>query len=690
MLLKHSWAEGRLGRKQNDTFTKTQLDTNEGLAYNQQIYRKLHHSYGKTFRKFDIDRNDDTKLNIHIDNNAYNTLLRNKEKDTYDNMDAGRMSTSDLLISPMRSQKKSANVKNNNYRPLGGYSSYSNESYTWRPRHSTTSPKARKKREQFYRSQRSEKFSAINVHKNPTTLNNITSTTNKSVNTSNNNNNDGNSILRTKMISSPVKVVLQSSIHSNKQRNNDGISTINDDITITTNNNFSSSKTKSSFLLASRLEKPPNLINPADVHNYALQSKVKALEKQLEASQRYIKELKASEIDDTLEIDHLGLSNTTFEPTPATEFHGGKTGIYGKLWDHAGYTKTFKYATCWEAGSPRHQFLRRTSLASPNHKIVSVLQKEEGLDETIDDPGALKRPRFSLHESHELLRDLKDLRTLALFRNSTELFQKHYVYPSHHGNRSDLTMTLSPFLLMKVFEYLNIGELREMACTEKRMVLWTSCPVLWGRQAYDLTLILETIVDCIQRTEESYLTYRQGKKALSLVTNECIKEVARVPRPERIVRDVITALGLLLYGSTDPFSQIRTSMDPPVQMPLVSWPACQRMLSKKNFLRKLLKHNPANFKMKRLKRLRPYISHDHLKVEIVKKHNSAFSKIANWMHTSSVYCIRQRRLDRLGSKIRDKWEIGKAVLKESKHRQKIWQNVEDGWLDGLYAYNTLI
>ena len=94
--------------------------------------------------------------------------------------------------------------------------------------------------------------------------------------------------------------------------------------------------------------------------------------------------------------------------------------------------------------------------------------------------------------------------------------------------------------------------------------------------------------------------------------------------------------------------------------------------------------------MKRLKRLRPYISHDHLKVEIVKKHNSAFSKIANWMHTSSGYCIRQRRLDRLGSKIRDKWEIGKAVLKESKHRQKIWQNVEDGWLDGLYAYNTLI
>ena len=261
-------------------------------------------------------------------------------------------------------------------------------------------------------------------------MNNITST-NKSANTTINNN-DGNSILRTKMISSPVKVVLQSSIHSNKQRNNDGISTINDDITITTNNNFSSSKTKSSFLLASRLEKPPNLINPADVHNYALQSKVKALEKQLEASQRYIKELKASEIDDTLEIDHLGLSHTTFEPTPATEFHGGKTGIYGKLWDHAGYTKTFKYATCWEAGSPRHQFLRRTSLASPNHKIVSVLQKEEGLDETIDDPGALKRLRFSLHESHELLRDLKDLRTLLCFVIQQNYF-KNIMYTQVNG-----------------------------------------------------------------------------------------------------------------------------------------------------------------------------------------------------------------------------------------------------------------
>ena len=49
MLLKHSWAEGRTGRSNNDKFTTTNLDTNEGLSYNQDVYRKLHHSYGKTF-----------------------------------------------------------------------------------------------------------------------------------------------------------------------------------------------------------------------------------------------------------------------------------------------------------------------------------------------------------------------------------------------------------------------------------------------------------------------------------------------------------------------------------------------------------------------------------------------------------------------------------------------------------------
>lgn len=662
MLLKHSWAEGRTGKKNNDKFTKTSLDTNEGLSYNQDVYRKIHHSYSKTSESF---RNNIAR-DIHIDKSAYDTLLRNKEKNNVVNDKA--MSTSEL-VSP---NDRRANVKSNSrssYHPLG-YTSYSNSSYTWRPRHSSVSATTSRHKEQLYRQHKvkilTDKMDSSTICRN---------------------NKDS---VRTKIMTSPVKVVITSSVINNNVMNNKSVS--RNDNTISANSDFSSFKRNSSFLLARRLEKPPNLINSADVHNYALQSKVAALEKKLEESRQYIQDLEASEIDDALTIDHLGLSHTTFEPAPATEFHGGRTGIYGKLWNHAGYTKTFKYSTCWEPCSPRHTFLRRKSLASPNHKIVTVLKKEEGLDETIDDPEALKRPKFTLNESQDLLNDLNDLKTVSLFRSSTELFQKHYVYPArqHNKSKNDLTGTLTPFLLMKVFENLSIGDLRGMACTEKRMVLWTSCPVLWGRLAYSVTLVLEIILDCVERTEESYLLYRKGKKELSLVTNECIKEVAKKRRPERIVRDVATALGLLLHGSTDPFSQIRTSMDPPVQMPLISWPSCQRMLSKKNFLRKLLKHNPANFKLKRLKRLRPFISHDHLKPETVKKHNIAFSKLANWMHTSSAYCIRQRHLDRLGSKIRDDWYLGKAIIKESKRRKKMWEKCEDGWLKGLYAYNTLI
>ena len=76
MLLKHSWAEGRNGKKNNDEFTKTSLDTIEGLSYNQDVYRKIHHSYAKTSESLRIDIARD----IHIDKSAYDTLLRNKEK----------------------------------------------------------------------------------------------------------------------------------------------------------------------------------------------------------------------------------------------------------------------------------------------------------------------------------------------------------------------------------------------------------------------------------------------------------------------------------------------------------------------------------------------------------------------------------------------------------------------------------
>ena len=668
MLLKHSWAEGRLGRKSNDKFTTTALDTDKGLSYNQKSYKNIHHSYGKFFKSVEInDRDNDDK--IYIDKGAYNSLLR---------------SDNTSQVASASSNQEPHTGRNNTgglYRPLG-FSTYSNSSYAWRPRRSTLSPKVTKSMRESYHGSKVDS-TRTDGEIDPT---------------------------QTKILSSPIKVVLQSSftnssadahntyneVHVKDASPNVHATDQNSKTNYDSVHTYSTSRTQASNLLSSRPQGSIDLIHPTDVRNYALQSKVQALQRELDASKKIIEDLSAPNESDALHIDDLGISDTTFSPTPATEFHSGKTGIYGKLWEHAGVTKTFKYATCWEPTSPRHKFLRRTSLASPNHKIVAVLKEEEGLDETINDPNALKRPRFSLKEAHELLCDLKDLSTLSLLRDSTEIFEKHYVYPTHQNycedgfesSSIDLTCLLRPCILMKVFTYLGIDDLRSMACTEKKMVLWTSCPVLWAKQAVEVKTALDSIVDCIKQTEESYESYRRGKKALSLITNECIKEVGRNPRPERIVRDVVTAVGLLLHGSTDPFSQIRSRIDPPVQLPLVSWPACQHMLMKKNFLKNLLKHNPVNFNIKRLKRFRPFASHDHLSTQTVEKHNIAFARIANWMHTSSLYCIRQRRLDRKGSKMRSKWLFGKSILKESRRRKKIWEKCEDGWLEGLYAYSA--
>ena len=200
-----------------------------------------------------------------------------------------------------------------------------------------------------------------------------------------------------------------------------------------------------------------------------LQSKVQALQRELDASKKIIEDLSAPN-DDALHIDDLGISDTTFFQRQRQNFIRKDRNLW-KLWEHAGVTKTFKYATCWEPTSPRHKFLRRTSLASPNHKIVAVLKEEEGLDETVDDPNTLKRPRFSLKEARELLYDLKDLSTLSILRDSTEIFEQHYVYPTHQKHYEDdfenhlmgLTCVLRPYILMEIFTYLGINDLRSMA-----------------------------------------------------------------------------------------------------------------------------------------------------------------------------------------------------------------------------------
>ena len=210
------------------------------------------------------------------------------------------------------------------------------------------------------------------------------------------------------------------------------------------------------------------------MRNYALQSKVQALQRELDASKKIIEDLRR-QTKAMLFISMILVSQIPlFLQRQRQNFIQERPEFMenlGTCWSY----QNIQICNMLGANSPRHKFLRRTSLASPNHKIVAVLKEEEGLDETVDDPNALKRPRFSLKEAHELLCDLKDLSTLSLLRDSTEIFEKHYVYPTHQNHcedgfessSMDLTCLLRPCILMKVFTYLGIDDLRSMACTEK-------------------------------------------------------------------------------------------------------------------------------------------------------------------------------------------------------------------------------
>ena len=114
------------------------------------------------------DREYDDK--IYIDKGAYNSLLRNDNTNYV------------APASPTQEPHTGRNSAGGLYRPLG-FSTYSNSSYAWRPRHSTLSPKATKSMRESYHGYKVDS-TRTDEEIDPT---------------------------QTKILSSPIKVVLHSS-----------------------------------------------------------------------------------------------------------------------------------------------------------------------------------------------------------------------------------------------------------------------------------------------------------------------------------------------------------------------------------------------------------------------------------------------------------------------------------------------
>ena len=126
-------------------------------------------------------------------------------------------------------------------------------------------------------------------------------------------------------------------------------------------------------------------------------------------------------------------------------------------------------------------------------------------------------------------------------------------------NRPLLTL-MSPKLLIRMYIFLSDMDIYRLACCDKRSLLWTSCPVLWGAKASSLAQNIEPMLKLIHTTSEAYEDYKRVRSDLILIPPAYIEDIRKLGKPERIVRDVVAICGLFLYPHADPFSGIRTKL----------------------------------------------------------------------------------------------------------------------------------
>ena len=447
-----------------------------------------------------------------------------------------------------------------------------------------------------------------------------------------------------------------------------------------------------------------------DVELYVLQSKMRDAQQQINALQQTLREKEVEEESrrrrdeekaaeaarkkrgmpsDLLQFEELGGMESYVQETPSTEFHAGhRTGVYASLWEHANRTKTFKYCELWEPSFQRHRYMKRTSAASPNHKIQVDLSTASDTKSSRSEDTNI----FTLSDGPKFLKDLSVLKKVALWKTAHSKYGKAFVHlpaanksAQRRATHRPLLTLMSPKLLIRMCIFLSDTDIYKLACCDKRTLLWTSCPVLWGAKASSLAQNIEPMLNLIHTTSEAYEDYKRVRSDLKLIAPAYIEDIWKLGQPERVVRDVVAICGLLLHPHTDPFSGIRTFMKPPVQVPLISWPACQNLL-KQDFLKHVLGRDPMKLSKSAVKRSRPFLKHKHLAPEKIRVHSKTAATLAEWVHAAYKCTVRYHQLCAKGEKLLENWTAVKELNAEYRHRLNLWHRCEDGWIDGMWVW----
>jgi hypothetical protein len=363
--------------------------------------------------------------------------------------------------------------------------------------------------------------------------------------------------------------------------------------------------------------------------------------------------------------------------TTPTQFQTGKTGIYSTLWKHANTTKTFKYSEMWDQTSPRHKFMRRKSSESPCHLLQRQKKKVVEARE--------KPPGYQPSMSKSFLRDFTHLQSLSTppGTNSRKTYF-HFLSKSDNNKRTCLSF-MEYDVLMNIFKFLDIEDLKQLMCS-KRLCLWTSCPCVWDVRSLKVIEDLSPLVRSIEKTDAVKKEFLEAVSQLEKVPENYFRELCDLQTAERVVRDVVTVLGIIVNATTEPFCKIKTMLKKALEVPLVSWPKCKQMLSQKTFFRHLKALRPVNVDSDTLARLRPFLKHKHMQPKFVSSRCQHASKLALWAHKLFIYCLHDRSLRKRGEKSLDTWKYGRVIAREIMRRRNLWNRCEDGWMEGIWQY----
>ena len=184
----------------------------------------------------------------------------------------------------------------------------------------------------------------------------------------------------------------------------------------------------------------------------------------------------------------------------------------------------------------------------------------------------------------------------------------------------------------------------------KRLCLWTSCPSVWSARSLKLVKDLTPFSECIAKTSKVEKVFLKASMQLEEIPKNYFKNLCKLPKAERVVRDVLTVLGIIVHAKMEPFCNLKTMLKTANEVPLISWPICKQMVSKDSFFLRIKTMSFNDNESDTLARLRPFLRHKHMNPQFVRTRCHHASKLAQWAHKFFIYCLKSKSLCRKGRK----------------------------------------